>query len=130
MSENFKHQLNCTECHFFGEVHLEQPSEAILTECPRCKSTLLLMNGRTELLDLETTQNLQKAGNDIKGQLKTTQKRSAAMFDTEYFHETKSGTKPLHSRTPRDHVISKDEIFDLIIDLETTVDVQDFISRI
>ena len=110
------------------DVTLESEASVIVMSCVHCKTPLMYYYGEAfEVDSIEMGDLQQKQLKAVQGYMKVhgvhpTQSRSAMRPAPSAYHNP--------GEPVREAAIDKDDILDLLIDLETTQDVDDFLKRL
>ncbi|MFA6623554.1 MAG: hypothetical protein WCS54_05530 [Fibrobacteraceae bacterium] len=118
--------LTCPHCGFTMDVSLRgKPSAMVVCVCSRCKAPLMCYEGEVYELDRDEFQNLRRKLTPVLDALlsKAQEGASARMVEA-----VPKEAAPVESASLG--AISKSDVEDLTIDLETSQDVSDFINRI
>jgi hypothetical protein len=120
-------------------LKMVESDSAVILKCPLCGSTLLFYSGvsfclsKDELVKIFKSKNLEKICNIFnKVSNAKNNKKPVKIVRFEPIHISKreallsgEGSLPI-----RKNPIGKDEVIDLIIDLNTSVSVEDFLARL
>src|SRR5574344_2014995 len=105
--------LTCPHCGFTMDVSLRgKPSAMVVCVCSRCKAPLMCYEGEVYELDRDEFQNLRRKLTPVLDALLSKAQEGASVESASL------------------GAISKSDVEDLTIDLETSQDVSDFINRI
>ncbi len=136
-----KLNITCPHCCLKAELEIEEEAEMILMRCVSCSGPYLYFHGETYEVEENEMENLRKAElKQVEGLLHVDENTDEGVdesFETNSDDSTQvalqAKNKPLHSRNgkvERDQVVGNDDIIDLIIDLETSQDVNEFIAKL
>ena len=128
-----KIKMTCPACRKIHLLTLKSEKSVLLLNCPECR-TLLLHYGdatyqveKSEIKDMSRKKNLKSVHallEQISRQKKDKEKHRVALFHPLKVKSVKS------DRTERPGPLSKDEILDLIIDINTSASVTEFLGKI
>jgi uncharacterized protein YbaR (Trm112 family) len=108
-------RFQCPYCYSETELSLETQAAMLFLNCPECQGPLMYFSGRAFEMDSEEFLNLQKRLKSLKGSLKIRRTGNA---------QHRAG-EPIRAQA-----ISSEDIANLLIDLETSEDVDDFLRRL
>jgi len=126
------HNLNfrCPHCQNQVEVSLESEAMVIVMSCGHCKTPLMYYYGEAFEVDQIEMGNLQnKQLKAVQGFLKVRGIPEKGGSTAALVNHSEPGSHGMGSPV-REDVIGKDDILDLMIDLETTSDVDDFLRKL
>lgn len=123
--------FNCPHCQYQIDVALDERSSILVMACAQCKTPLMYCHGDVfEVDSMEVGELQQKHLKAVRGYLKVHDLESPALG------VRRSPMTQLPPATHRkgepvlDHGISREDIMDLRIDLETIDDVDEFLRRL
>ena len=122
--------FRCPHCQTQVEVSLESEAMVIVMSCGHCKTPLMYYYGEAfEVDQIEMGELQHKQLKAVQGFLKVRGIPEKGGTTSSTIHHAEPGTHPA-GQPVRDNSIGKDDILDLMIDLETTNDVDEFLRKL
>ena len=118
--------IKCPCCSEEASLSLDVPAEMVLLNCQKCNASLLYIHGETlEVDEVQMEKFSNKSFKSVDGYLNTPPAQITQG------NRNPKIIKASHSvgQELLDHVVTKNEITDLIIDIETASCVQEFIDK-
>jgi len=120
--------FQCPHCQNQVEVSLENEAMVIVMSCAHCKTPLMYYYGEVfEVDQIEMGELQQKQLKAVQGFMKV--RGITAPLNKPMHDSTRAGT---HSagQPIREQAINNDDVLDLMIDLETSNDVDEFLRKL
>ena len=121
--------FTCPRCGAETEIQLESNASLLLLSCGQCRCPLMYFAGQAFEIDESEFTHLQgKQMKAVEGFLKLHKNHTASVAasgPSQALPVTHKAGEPI-----RDYAIAPDDITDLIIDLQTCEDVDDFLKRL
>ena len=119
-------QIKCPCCSEEASLSLDVPAEMVLFNCHKCNASLLYIHGET--LEVDEVQ-MEKFSNKSFESVDAYLNSSPAQITQGSRNPKIIKARHLVGEELLDHVVTKNEITDLIIDIETASCVQEFIDK-
>jgi hypothetical protein len=139
MSQKADDSLNCPACTGTFPFKMVESDSAVILKCPLCGSTLLFYSGvsfclsKDELAKILKSKNLEKVCS-VFDRVNTARNNKKAVkivrFEPVHISKREALLSGEGGLPVRKNPIGKDEVIDLIIDLNTSVSVEDFLARL
>lgn len=123
------HELNfsCPQCRKAIELTLESEASVIVLSCVHCKAPLMYFHGEVFEVDEAEVQGLQgRQMKAVEGFLKV----QGIAPQSQVAHKIRNAGSHKKGQPICDHAIGQEDITDLMIDLGTTEDVNDFLRKL
>ena len=119
--------FRCPHCHVDVELSIENGASVIVLSCEHCKTRIMYYYGEAFEVDNNQMEHLQENQlRAVQGYMKVHGMQGAMPARA----TVKSSASHQAGQPVRDTAITNDDITDLLIDLQTTGDVGDFLKRI
>lgn len=127
------HNLNfrCPHCQKEVEVSLESEAMVLVMTCSHCKTPLMYYYGEAFEVDrMEMGELQQKQLKAVQGFLKVRGMSQPGIAVETLRRRTAGSANHGVGEPVRETAITRDDVLDLLIDLETTHDVDEFLKRL